>query len=117
MNNHINKEVSFECWTFLFSGLGLQVFDKEHTNHHIQHDGWEKKENYFFKSAIENEVTYDPWAVYDQREKVEEYEIIAVKNSESQTDSADGVDFDWDLMDKTDIETQVITKVLIHRCI
>ena len=32
---------------------------------------------------------------------------IISKTSESQTDNPDGVDFDWDLSDKTDNETQV----------
>ena len=32
---------------------------------------------------------------------------VESKTSESQTDNPDGVDFDWDLTDKTDIETQV----------
>ena len=33
---------------------------------------------------------------------------VESKTSESQTDNPDGVDFDWDLTDKTDIETQVM---------
>ena len=36
----------------------------------------------------------------------------ARKHSECQTDPADGVDFDWDLSDKTDSETQVILVVI-----
>ena len=32
---------------------------------------------------------------------------VESKTSESQTDNPDGVDFDWDLTDKTDTETQV----------
>jgi hypothetical protein len=34
------------------------------------------------------------------------------KHSECQTDPDDGVDFDWDLSDKTDSETQVILVVI-----
>ena len=34
------------------------------------------------------------------------------KHSECQTDPADGVDFDWDLSDKTDSETQVLLVVI-----
>ena len=33
---------------------------------------------------------------------------VESKTSESQTDNPDGVDFDWDLTDKTDNETQVM---------
>ena len=33
---------------------------------------------------------------------------VESKTSESQTDNPDGVDFDWDLTDKTDTETQVM---------
>ena len=36
----------------------------------------------------------------------------ARKHSECQTDPDDGVDFDWDLSDKTDSETQVILVVI-----
>ena len=34
--------------------------------------------------------------------------VAARKSSECQTDPAEGVDFDWDLTDKTDIETQTV---------
>ena len=36
---------------------------------------------------------------------------VESKTSESQTDNPDGVDFDWDLTDKTDIETQVMFEI------
>ena len=100
----------------------------------IQLEAWEKKEKESVRYAIESDVKYDPWEVYDKKGKVEtvstqdqkdrsvsivdlrtNHDAIkkardvksATKNSEAQTDSAEGVDFDWDLTDKTDIETQV----------
>ena len=93
---------------------------------------WEKNEKESVRYAIENDVKYDPWEEYDQKGKVEtvnnhdhkdksvsivdlrtNHEVIKkarnVKSAhaEAQTDSAEGVDFDWDLTDKTDTETQV----------
>ena len=87
------------------------------------------------KYSVKNEVIYDPWGVGEKVEKVDiaqvhgennenvsiidlcaNHEAIknardiksARKNSECQTDLAEGVDFDWDLTDKRDIETQVM---------
>ena len=110
---------------------------------------WEQKEKDYLRFTVENEVKYDPWGGFDDREVSErtpveeEKEILvrnceivdlrtnsgaikkarevksAVKHSEAQTDSTEGVDFDWDLTDKTDIETQVniLTLCIKHeRC-
>ena len=109
----------------------------------IQLEAWEKKEKESVRYAIESEVKYDPWGEYDQKGKVsaaptqdlkeKNVSIVdlrtnhdgiknardvksAVKNSEAQTDSAEGVDFDWDLTDKTDIETQVNKGFLLNVC-
>ena len=114
--------------------LSKEDLKQDETSNIIQLEAWEKKEKESVRYAIESEVKYDPWEVYDKKGEVEAVQTqdlkernvsivdlrtnhdgiknarnvkSAVKNSEAQTDSAEGVDFDWDLTDKTDIETQV----------
>ena len=58
-------------------------------------------------AAQENDVSIvDLRSTSDAIRAVQKISTI-VKTSESQTDNPDGVDFDWDLSDKTDTETQV----------
>ena len=52
-------------------------------------------------------------ADYDVINSVNKQKLSVIsKTSESQTDNPDGVDFDWDLSDKTDNETQVYIYVI-----
>ena len=103
----------------------------------IRNDSRKKKDS--FKYSVENDVIYDPWGV---GEKVEKFDLAQIhgennenvsiidlranhdaiktardlksarKHSECQTDPAEGVDFDWDLTDKTDTETQVVKNMI-----
>ena len=117
----------------------LKHVTKEEVGQLIRTDSRKKKDS--SKYSVENEVVYDPWGVGEKVEKVDiaqvhgennenvsiidlcaNHEAIknardkksARKNSECQTDPAEGVDFDWDLTDKTDIETQVNWDAIIR---
>lgn len=110
---------------------------QDEVGHLILTDAKRKKDSE--KYLVNTEIVHDPWGAVekidaedddiaevhgDKRENVSIIDLRAAhsaiqnvhntktngKNSESQTEPADGVDFDWDLTDKTDIETQVVTK-------
>ena len=119
MGCHISKE-------------DLKHITQEEVGRLISNDS--KKKINTYKYSVDNKAYYDPWEV---EEKVENIELAPVhkesykdvsnvdvvsdddtiennfetknttKNSESQTESTEGIDFDWDLTDKTDTETQV----------
>ena len=59
----------------------------------------------------ENVSIIDLRAAHSAIQSVHDTKTVG-KHSESQTEPADGVDFDWDLSDKTDIETQVVMRMV-----
>ena len=118
----------------LLSKENLKYFSQEELGQLVRQDAQRKKDSE--KYLVETEIIHDPWGAGekidlkgvdfpevhgDEKENVSIIDLRAAhsaiqnvqntrsasKHSESQTEPADGVDFDWDLTDKTDTETQV----------
>ena len=116
----------------LLSKEDLKYLSQEELGQLVRQEAQRKKDSE--KYLVETEIIHDPWGpgekidltgvdfpeVHgDEKENVSIIDLRAAhsaiqnvqnsasKHSESQTEPADGVDFDWDLTDKTDTETQV----------